>query len=277
MKIIVHFLLSFLSALLLSSCSSQADSNSNELLLATTTSTYDSGLLDELIPAFAEETSTHVKVISVGSGQALKMGEQGEADVLLVHSPEAEEELEKAGIVINRHRVMHNDFILLGPIQNPDDITNDNIINALEEIRQIDASFFSRGDDSGTHHKELDLWEEAAITPDFQQYQETGQGMSETLRIANELEGYVLTDRGTYLYLKDSLPSLDIIVEGDEQLENIYHVMQVNPDRSSQINRADAEAFVSFFTSEKTKTLIEQYGIDMWGEPLFYPYMESER
>lgn len=253
--------------------SGESDDIGGQMILATTTSTYDSGLLDELVPVFEEETGTDVKIISVGSGQALAMGENGEADVLLVHAPAQEEVLEEEGAVINRHRVMHNDFVILGPEDDPANINSLPVDEALSSIADNNHSFYSRGDDSGTHFKELDLWESAQVEPDFEAYEETGQGMGDTLRITAEKDGYTLSDRGTFLYLKDVLDPLSILVEGDQSLENIYHVMQVNPDLSDQINAQAGEAFVSFFVRDDTQMIIKNYGIDEWGEPLFFPHL----
>ncbi|PYZ94068.1 tungsten ABC transporter substrate-binding protein [Salipaludibacillus keqinensis] len=246
---------------------------SQQLILATTTSTYDSGLLDELIPLYQDETGIEVKIISVGSGQALAMAESGEADVLLVHAPSEEENLEKEGIVINRHRVMHNDYVLLGPTTDPAETKDSSIEDALISIIESDAPFYSRADDSGTHLKELELWKDTGITTFPDAYQETGQGMGNTLRITAEKNGYTLTDRGTFLYLQDSLDPLGILVQGDESLENIYHVMQVHPDQSDQINTEAAETFINFFIRKDIQLLIKSYGFEEWGEPLFFPYL----
>ncbi|WP_416149141.1 substrate-binding domain-containing protein [Salipaludibacillus sp. HK11] len=242
----------------------------DQLLLATTTSTYDSGLLDKLLPVFEDATGVQVKIISVGSGQALSMGEKGEADVLLVHAPSEEEKLEEQGTVINRHRVMHNDYVLLGPDKDIAAFKDKSITEALFAIHQKNVPFYSRGDDSGTHYLELDLWEQAGISPSFDTYQETGQGMGETLRISAEKEGYVITDRGSYLYLQNRLAPISILVEGDDALANIYHVMQVNPKLSKQINEEAAKAFVDYLLKEETQDLINNYGVEEWGEPLFF-------
>ncbi|UTR09186.1 substrate-binding domain-containing protein [Evansella sp. LMS18] len=241
-----------------------------EMILATTTSTYDTGLLDELIPVFEEETGVNVKIIAVGSGQALAMGEEGEADALLAHAPEAEEELEADGKVINRHRVMHNDFIVAGPDIDPAGISGLPVEEAFAELANQNGLFFSRGDDSGTHKKELDIWSFAGTESVFDNYKETGQGMGDTLRIASEREGYTLTDRGTYLFQKENLDNLAVLNEGDESLENIYHVMQVSPDLSEKINEEAAEAFVDFFLSEETQSFIKTFGEEEWGQPLFF-------
>lgn len=241
-----------------------------EMILATTTSTYDTGLLDELMPVFEEETGVNVKIIAAGSGQALAMGEAGEADALLAHAPEAEEVLEADGKVINRHRVMHNDFIVVGPESDSAGIYGLPVEEAFSELTRQNGVFFSRGDDSGTHKKELDIWNLAGTEPDFENYQETGQGMGETLRIASERAGYTLTDRGTYLFQKENIGNLAILNEGDESLENVYHVMQVNPDLSDKINDKAAQAFVDFFLSDETQSFIKTFGEEEWGQPLFF-------
>lgn len=269
-----------LNMFLLTACSNDQENASGktieiggQMILATTTSTYDSGLLDVLVPLFEEKTGVEVKIISVGSGHALSMGRNGEADTLLVHAPAEEEVLEDEGAVINRHRVMHNDFVVLGPEDDPASIKDLSIENAFTSIQDQHAHFYSRGDDSGTHFKELSIWKKANIDPTFASYQETGQGMGDTLRVVAEKGGYALTDRSTYLSLQDSLEPLTILVEGDESLENIYHVMQVNPDLSEQINAEAAEAFVSFFTSKDTQETIETFGKEEFGQALFFPYL----
>ncbi|WP_280768694.1 substrate-binding domain-containing protein [Salipaludibacillus daqingensis] len=273
-------LLSILLTMMLvffSSCEKEQSSKRNDqLLVATTTSTYDSGLLDVLIPIFQDETGIHVKVIAVGSGQALNLAQKGEVDALLVHAPEQEEVMEKQGILINRHRVMHNDFVLLGPEDDPIGMKGLTIEDAFTSIQKHELPFYSRGDDSGTHMKEIALWKDANVEPTFSTYQETGQGMGETLRIAAEKNGYSLTDRGTFLFLQDSLQPLSILVEGDETLENIYHIMQVNPTNDSQINASAAKAFVTFFLDKDVQELIGSYGTEKWGEPLFSPHLVEE-
>ncbi|SER85251.1 substrate-binding domain-containing protein [Salisediminibacterium halotolerans] len=266
-----------LTPIFLTACWVQSESSAEEkLLLATTTSTYDSGLLDELMPEFKERYDVDVDIISVGSGEALMMGANGEADALLTHAPADEEELEKQGDILNRQRVMYNDFIIAGPDSDPSDLGGQPVQDAFQSIcNDGDTPFFSRGDDSGTHKRELELWADSSLEPKGSNYQETGQGMGDTLRIAAEKEGYTLTDRGTYLALEDSLNDLTIITEGDEELRNIYHVMQVNPEASKQINAQAAEDFVAFMTSEDTQSIIEDYGESEWGEPLFSPDAEE--
>lgn len=256
-----------LSLLLLSACS-----GNDELILATTTSTQDSGLLDVLVPMFEEEFDYSVKTIAVGSGQAIRMGEEGEADVILAHSPEAEEEFMAAGHGQSREIVMHNDFIIVGPTEDPAGIgAAADAPSALARIADSGAVFTSRGDESGTHTKELSLWERAGIDPAGQSwYQETGQGMGATLGIANEKQGYTLSDRGTYLAQKADL-DLAVLFEGDSSLLNVYHVIVVNPEKHSQVNAEGARAFASFITSARTQAVIGEFGVADYGEPLFFP------
>lgn len=252
-----------------------AQNGNDNLILATTTSTQDSGLLDELLPIFEEQTGFNVKTIAVGTGKALEMGKRGEADVLLVHAPEAEEELVEAGDVVNRQRVMYNDFIIIGPASDPAGIKEAGLQEGFETLADADVQFISRGDDSGTHKKELSIWETVGIEPgSLDHYVETGQGMGETLNIAAEREGYTLTDRGTYLAQADHLENMAVIIEGDESLLNIYHVMQVEPSKSEMINAEAAEAFVSFMISEEIQQMIGEFGVDEYGEPLFFPDAE---
>ncbi|MBP2019165.1 tungstate transport system substrate-binding protein [Symbiobacterium terraclitae] len=243
-----------------------------EIILATTTSTQDTGLLDVLIPIFEEQTGYIVKTIAVGTGQALKMGENGEADVLLVHAPDSEKPLVESGVAINRRLVMHNDFIIIGPADDPAGVKETTTAaEALKNIADAGAIFVSRGDDSGTHKKELSLWKEAGIDPKGSDwYQETGQGMGATINVANEKLGYTLTDRGTYLAQKKNI-DLVIVSEGDAPLLNIYHVMQVNPDKFPMVNGEGARAFADFLLTEETQEIIKNFGVDKYGEPLFFP------
>lgn len=245
-----------------------------DLILATTTSTQDSGLLDVLIPIFEAENSVNVKTIAVGTGQALEMGTKGEADALLVHAPEAEQEIVDSGDAINRQRVMYNDYILVGPANDPAGVKGMEIKEAFKQLFDKGSVFISRGDDSGTHKKELGIWESVEVTPaDNKGYAETGQGMGNTLQVAAEKQGYVITDRATYLAQKENL-DLEILVEGDEDLLNIYHVMQVNPEKHDKVYSEGAEAFVEFMISDETQKVIEEFGQEEYGEPLFFPYTE---
>jgi len=240
-----------------------------ELILATTTSTRDSGLLDDLVPLFEGQTGYVVKTVAVGTGEALKMGEEGNADVLLVHAPSSEEEFMAGGFGKDRELIMHNDYVVVGPVADPAGVKSlGNVNNVLKAIAGKGATFVSRGDDSGTHKMELKLWKVAEITPEGEWYLETGQGMGDTLRIASEKEGYTLTDRATYLANKDTL-SLDILYEGDAGLLNIYHVITVNPDKWPKVNAEGAAAFKDFMISADTQTIIGEFGADEFGQPLF--------
>ena len=243
------------------------------LILATTTSTQDSGLLDVLIPIFETESGYTVQTVAVGSGQAMKMGEEGNADVLLVHAPAAEETFMEEGFGKDRALVMHNDFILVGPPADPAGIKGMDVVNAFEAISAGGTTFVSRGDDSGTHRTELALWQKTgfepkAAAPDW--YLETGQGMGASLTVASEKGAYILTDRATYLANKDNL-RLDILVEGDHALLNVYHVITVNPDTWRGVNYAGALAYSNFMTDAATQQIIGEFGMSTYGQPLFYP------
>jgi len=242
------------------------------IILATTTSTQDSGLLDELLPVFEKSTGYFVKTISVGSGQAMKMGEKGEADVLLVHSPDAEKKFVEQGFGVNRRLVMHNDFIILGPASDPAKIKGvKSSKEALEKIAAANALFLSRGDNSGTHALEKKLWKATGLKyVGNKWYQETGLGMGQTLGVAAEKKGYTIADRGTYLSMKKNL-GLDILVEGDASLLNIYHVIQVNPAKWPKVNAAGAKAFADFVVGKKAQAIIKTYGVKKYGAPLFFP------
>ncbi len=242
------------------------------IILATTTSTQDSGLLDHLIPMFEKETGYFVKTIAVGSGQAMTMGKKGEADLLLVHSPDAEKKFIAEGSGINRRLVMHNDFILLGPSGDPAKVKGiKSSVEALKKISQSSSLFLSRGDNSGTHAKEKALWKEAGINPEGQKwFQQTGLGMGQTLNVASEKKGYTLADRGTYLALKKNL-GLEILVQGDASLLNIYHVIEVNPAKWPKVNAVGAKALSDFFVSKKVQEVIGTFGVTKFGSPLFFP------
>ena len=254
---------------------SAACGGSNEVILATTTSTQDSGLLDVLIPAFEKANGYRVKTIAVGSGQGLAMGERGEADVILAHSPAAEEEFMAAGHGVDRRLVMHNDFVIVGPPDGPAGIKGLVAVEALSRIARSRSSFLSRGDRSGTNALELKLWKQADITPSGSWYQETGQGMGQTLLIANQKRAYTLSDRGTYLAQRGNL-DLTILTEGDPDLLNVYHVIIVNHEKSSRINEKGARAFAEFITSPEVQEQIRNFGVDKYGQPLFVPDAQSE-
>lgn len=273
MKKILISLLIVMTLLTFTACKN-AEKNvtdSREIILATTTSTQDSGLLDVLIPIFEEKHGYIVKTIAVGTGQALEMGKRGDADVLLTHAPSAELELLEAGDILNYKMVMHNDFVIVGPASDPAGIKG--LVKSAEafaKIAQTESLFVSRGDDSGTHKKEMSIWKKAGIEPGGSWYIETGSGMGQALNVASEKDGYCLTDRGTYLALKHNL-HLVILVEGEPDLLNIYHVAQVNPEKNELINPEGAAAFVEFMISEETQKIIGEFGVDKFGSPLFFP------
>ena len=245
---------------------------SKTIILATTTSTQDSGLLDVLIPNFEKKTGYFVKTIAVGSGQAMGMGQKGEADVLLVHSPAAEKKFVADGYGINRRIIMHNDFIIVGPPTDSAKVKGLKLASeAFKKIASAQALFLSRSDKSGTHTKEMDIWKAAGINPEGEKwYQQTGLGMGQTLSVTAEKKGYTLADRGTYLALKKNL-GLDILVEGDAILLNIYHVIEVNPAKWPKANAAGAKAFADFMVSKETQEIIKTFGVDKFGSPLFFP------
>jgi tungstate transport system substrate-binding protein len=248
-----------------------AQAASKSVILATTTSTQDSGLLDVLVPQFEKQSGFQVKTISVGSGQAMKMGEKGEADVLLVHSPDAEKKFMADGFGVSRRLVMHNDFIIVGPAGDPAKVKGATAADAMKRIATSGSIFVSRGDNSGTHAKEKGLWKGAAVNPEGQKwYQQTGLGMGQTLNVAAEKKGYTITDRATYLSLKKGL-GLEILVEGDSKLLNIYHVIELNTTKWPKVNAQGGKAFADFMVAKKTQETIGRFGVDKFGAPLFFP------
>ncbi|WP_096200573.1 substrate-binding domain-containing protein [Bacillus sp. FJAT-45350] len=278
MKRRISILVILVLVTLLAACQSgeeASQSPESELILATTTSTQDSGLLDVLVPLFEEQYNLRVKTIAVGTGQALAMGEQGEADALLTHAPDAEVKLLETEDVLNRKRVMYNDFVIVGPKSDPASINSEDISSAYEKIHETKATFVSRGDDSGTHKMELSLWSDTSLDPQNEDwYMETGQGMGNTLRVAAERDGYVLTDRATYLAHAKNFDHMVIHVEGDESLLNIYHVMQVNDSKHELVNGRAGALFVEFMVSDVAQDIIRQFGIEEYGQPLFFNYTE---
>ena len=261
-------------ALILSACApaTPAVPSNRTLILATTTSTQDSDLLDVLIPRFQEKTGYTVQTVAVGSGAALKMAEEGNADVLLVHAPASEKELLEAGWAKDRFLVMHNDFVIVGPADDPAGIKGTTAtIDAFKAIADSGAGFVTRGDDSGTHKMERSLWEKTDFDPSSQAwYTDSGQGMGATLTIASETQAYTLTDRATYLANKDNL-DLEILFEGDAALLNVYHVMTVNPEKWPKSNYEGAMAFSEFIISPEIQAVIAEFGKDKFGQPLFFP------
>ncbi|OPY75359.1 MAG: PBP superfamily domain protein [Syntrophorhabdus sp. PtaU1.Bin058] len=274
MKKITHSFIAFIALVLASSVLfvPSVYAQQKNIILATTTSTQDSGLLDVLIPVFEKKTGYFVKTIAVGSGQAMAMGQKGEADVLLVHSPAAEIKFVADGYGINRRLIMHNDFVVVGPAADPAKIKG--IKSAAEAFKKIAAEqglFLSRGDNSGTHAKEKSIWKASGVKyEDEKWYQQTGLGMGQTLNVASEKRAYTLTDRGTYLALKKRL-DLDILVEGDAILLNIYHVIEVNPAKFPKVNIPGGKAFADFMVSKETQGIIKTFGVDKFGSPLFFP------
>lgn len=250
-------------------------SAAGDVILATTTSTADTGLLDALAPIFSEETGYTLKPIAVGSGAALELGEKGEADVLLVHSPAAELEFMESGLGTERRTVMYNDFVIVGPASDPAGITDaSGAAEALQRIADAGSPFVSRGDDSGTHALERKLWAAIDVTPSGDWYTEAGSGMGDTLNIANEREAYTISDRGTFLSLKARL-DLGVLVQGDPALLNIYHVILISPNNGANIDTVGGEAFLDFLLEPTTQEFIGTFGIDEFGEPLFTPCADN--
>jgi tungstate transport system substrate-binding protein len=248
-----------------------APANPN-IILATTTSTQDSGLLDVLIPLFEAESGYIVQTVAVGSGQAMTMGQEGNADVLLVHAPASEKTFMEGGFGTDRFLVMHNDFVLVGPAADPAGVKDKGTtMEAFQAIFAAGAQFVTRGDDSGTHKKELELWKAVELDPAGQAwYIETGQGMGASMIVASEKAAYILTDRATYLANKDNY-ELEILLEGDSKLLNVYHVITVNADLWLKANYKGALAFANFMIAPAAQEVIGQFGVDTYGAPLFSP------
>ena len=247
-----------------------ADPNSRRpILLATTTSTRDSGLLDRLIPVFEAQTGFRIKTIAIGTGKALALGKRGDADVLLTHAPASEQPLVAAGWLIQRVPFMHNDFVIVGPPTDPAQVRNaQSATDALQRIISAQATFISRGDNSGTHKQEQTLWRAIRAIPRGTWYLESGQGMGATLRIASEKLAYTLCDRATFLHLRHTL-MMTILFAGDSALHNTYSVMLVNPARHPRVNKTGAKAFHAWLLSKTARDMIRQYGIELFGQPLF--------
>ncbi len=242
-----------------------------ELILATTTSTQDSGLLDVLVPLFEQATGYRVKTIAVGTGQALALGARGEADVVLVHAPDAELAWLAEGNGTERLLVMHNDFVVVGPPGDPAGVRGRPLAQALRAIATAGAPFVSRADNSGTDQLEKKLWRDLGLDPrGAPWYIEAGVGMGQTLTIASERDAYTLTDRATYLARRGTL-QLDLLIEGDPELLNVYHVMPVNPAKFSRVNAEGGAAFARFMVSPEAQAVIAEFGVDRFGQPLFFP------
>ena len=241
------------------------------IILATTTSTQDTGLLDSLLPMFQRETCISVKPIAVGTGAALEMARRGDADAVLVHAPEAERAYVESGDLIDGRRIMYNDFLIIGPASDPAHVRGQREAAAAMKAIAAGGSFVSRGDGSGTEKKELELWKDAGVSPtSIPRREETGQGMGATLLIAEQRQTYTLTDRGTYLAFKDRL-TLIPLVEGDPVLRNIYHAYAVNPGKHPTAHRTEAARFVRFLTDPETQQWIGEFGRAKFGQPLFVP------
>lgn len=245
---------------------------SGELILATTTSFQDSGLLDVLTEKFEEDTGYDLTAVAVGSGQAIEQASRGDADIVFAHSPAAEKRMVDEGNGIERALVMHNDFVFVGPASDPAGLRDSTGTNdAMAALAEGSASFISRGDESGTHTFELNLWKGASIDPAGQSwYEESGQGMGATLQLANQRNAYTLSDRGTFLAQRENL-DLEIIYDGPPELLNYYHVIVVNPEKHGDVNIEAARAFAAFLVSDEVQAIIEEFGVDEYGEPLFFP------
>ena len=259
-----------LGVLVLSSAT-WAQTSSRTVILSTTTSTQDSGLLDVLVPLFEKNTGYTVKTISVGTGQALALAARGEADVTLCHAPALEKKYVAEGKMQERRLVMYNDFLLVGPEADPARVKGDRgVVDAMKKIAAAGARFVSRGDRSGTHVLEQNLWRQAEITPAPPWYVESGQGMGATLGIANDRQGYALTDRATFLAFTRRV-DLKTMVEGDKLLLNVYSVMEVNPANGPRVNTVGGRAFAAFMLAPETQAVIKTFGVDRYGQPLFVP------
>jgi len=250
---------------------STALAQSKSIILSTTTSTQDSGLLDVLVPLFEKTTGYMVKTVSIGTGQALALAARGEADVALVHAPSLEKQYVADGKMLNRRLVMYNDFVLIGPAEDPAKIRGmAKAAEALKRIAETQSRFVSRGDKSGTHLLEMALWKQAGIEPKGSWYLESGQGMGQTLGIANERAAYALTDRGTFLAFQQRV-TLPILVEKDRPLLNIYSVMEVNRANGPRVNVVGGKAFADFMVSPEAQAAIRSFGVSKYGQPLFVP------
>ena len=248
-----------------------AEPTHKNVILSTTTSTQDSGLLDVLVPLFEKQTGYSVKTVSVGTGQALALAAKGDADVALVHAPTLEKQYVAQGKLLNRRLVMYNDFVIIGPKDDPAKVRfTKSAVQALKRIAQAKANFVSRGDNSGTHVLEKSLWKSAGVEPKGAWYIEAGQGMGATLGIANERSAYTITDRGTYLAFGKKV-ILPIVIEGDKALLNIYAVMEVNPANGPRINSVGGKAFADFMVAPQTQQVIGTFGVEKFGQSLFIP------
>ena len=260
-----------LIALLLAILPLSAAAQRPPVILSTTTSTQDSGLLDMLVPLFERQTGYSVKTIAIGTGQALALAGRGEADVVLAHAPALEKKYIADGKMLNRRLVMYNDFVIIGPGEDPAKIKGTTkAADAMKAIASTGSRFVSRGDNSGTHNLEKELWKLAGVEPQTGWYIESGQGMGATLGIADDRKAYTLTDRGTYLAFQKRV-RLPILLEGDRPLLNLYSVMEVNPANGPKVNTAGGKAFADFMVSADVQRVIKTFGVDKYGQPLFVP------
>jgi len=261
----------YLTALVLAILPQPAEAQRPPVILSTTTSTQDSGLLDVLVPLFERQTGYSVKTIAVGTGQALALAARGEADVVLAHAPGLEKKYVADGKMLNRRLVMYNDFVIIGPADDPAKIKGTKkAANAMKAIASTGSRFVSRGDNSGTHTLEKALWKLAGVEPQAGWYIESGQGMGATLGIAADRNAYTLTDRGTYLAFQKRV-RLPILLEGDKPLLNIYSVMEVNPSNGPKVNTAGGNAFADFMVSADVQKIVKTFGVDKYGQALFVP------
>jgi len=259
------------TALLLVMCSAPASAQHAPVILSTTTSTQDSGLLDVLVPLFERRTGYTVKTIAVGTGQALALAARGEADVVLAHAPALEKKYVDEGKMLDRRLVMYNDFVIIGPADDPAKVKGmKRAADAMKTIAASGSRFVSRGDNSGTHVLEKSLWKLAGVEPHGAWYIEAGQGMGATLGIADDRKAYTVTDRGTYLAFQKRV-RLPILLEGDKPLLNIYSVMKVNPSNGPRVNAAGGAAFADFMLSPEVHAAIKTFGVDKYGQALFVP------
>ena len=277
--IVLAMMLSMTAVLTACGSDEETQESKGTIILATTTSTKDSGLLDAILPEFEKESGYTVDVISVGSGETMEMGENGEADVLLVHSPAAEEEYVNGGHADEdgRFDVMYNDFVVIGPESDPAGVasSSDDAVAAFKAIMDNQQTFVSRADDSGTHKKELSIWEKAGLTPSGEWYVEAAAGMGDVITMTDEKAGYTLSDRATWLNVGKNT-NLKILCEKDPSglLNNQYGVICVNPDKNENINHDGAKASQEWIISEDTQKLIGEYGVEEYGEALFIPNAE---
>lgn len=255
----------------------QEKSAQGVLMMATTTSTDNTGLLDYLQPLFLEETGIDLQWTAVGTGDAIQKGMDGEVDIVLVHSKAKEEEFVASGFGVERFQVMYNDFIIIGPKDGPVAVTDD-IESVFKQIKDEELTFVSRGDNSGTHNKETGIWDKLGIT-DYESnpnYVSAGAGMGDTINMTDEKGGYCLTDRGTWLAKKADYPDMDIICEGDANLLNQYGVIAVNPEKYPDLNNEAANTFIEWICSPEVQELIGKFGVEEYGEPLFFPNADQQ-